>query len=108
MEAQYSVGFDWGRFAEVRVSKQINPNVSFAIGLTNPSYALAYQATGVTGVAVAGNGLLATTVANISPNLAPDTILKLTYDSPKIGHFEVKGIQRFFRDRVPSTATVPG
>jgi DNA-binding protein YbaB len=108
IEAQYSVGYDWGRFAEVRVSKQITPSVNFAIGIANPSYDLAYGNEGVTGLAVAGNGLLATTVANISTNLAPDTIVKLAFDSPKLGHFEVKGIERFFRDRVPSTTTVPG
>lgn len=107
IEAQYSVGYDWGRFAEVRVSKQIGPHASLALGLVNPTYNLAFQPTGVTGVAVAGNGLLATTVANISTNLAPDSVVKLAFDGPK-GHFEIKGIQRFFRDRVPSTTTVPG
>jgi hypothetical protein len=35
-----------------------------------------------------------------STNLAPDIIVKLAYDSAKLGHFEVKAIQRFFRDRV--------
>jgi hypothetical protein len=108
IEAQYSVGYDWGRFAEVRISKQINPNLSVAIAVANPSYNLAFGNTGVVGLGVAGNGLLATTVANISTNLAPDSIFKLAYDSPKLGHFEVKGIERFFRDRVASTTTVPG
>jgi hypothetical protein len=36
-----------------------------------------------------------------STNLAPDIIVKLAYDNPKLGHYEVKGIQRFFRDRIP-------
>jgi hypothetical protein len=43
-----------------------------------------------------------------STNLAPDIILKLAYDNPKLGHYEIEGLQRFFRDRVPTTETVAG
>jgi hypothetical protein len=39
-----------------------------------------------------------------STNLTPDIIVKLAYDSPKLGHYEIKGVQRFFRD---SLATIP-
>jgi len=52
------------------------------------------------------------TVCTLSPtfstNLAPDIIVKLAYDSPRFGHLEIKGLQRFFRDRVPTTATRAG
>jgi DNA-binding protein YbaB len=131
IEAQYSVGYDWGRFAEVRLSKQIGSKLNLAIALDNPSY-LNSGATNTTatvaGVASLGAGLLGnslvstcsttlngtvpeticTNTPTYSTNLAPDTIVKLAFDDPKLGHFEIKGIQRFFRDRVVSTATAAG
>ena len=45
-----------------------------------------------------------TNTPTYSTNLAPDMIVKLAYDSPKLGHYEVKGLGRFFRDRVVPTA----
>ena len=33
MEAQYSVGYDWGRFSEFRVSKTLNKNFTLALGM---------------------------------------------------------------------------
>jgi hypothetical protein len=68
-------------------------------------------ATGCTIVAATTAGgtpsILCTNTPTYSTNLAPDMIVKLAYDS-KFGHFEVKGISRFFRDRVVPTATAPG
>ena len=37
IEAQYSVGYDWGRFAEFRVSKTLDKNFTLALGIANPS-----------------------------------------------------------------------
>jgi hypothetical protein len=129
IEAQYSVGYDWARFATVRIGKQINKNVSFALELDNPAYLNtgATNTTGtVAGLASLGNGLLGnslvsscstvstagvvtgvvcTNTPTYSTNLAPDTIVKLAYDDPKLGHWEIKGIQRFFRDRAVSTVS---
>ena len=131
IEAQYSVGYDWGRFAEVRVSKQLNKQVNLALALDNPSYlnSGATNTTGtVSGVASLGNGLygnslvssctttlggtsgttpetVCTNTPTYSTNLAPDILAKLAYDDPKFGHYEVKAIGRFFRDRVNPTVT---
>ena len=136
IEAQYSVGFDWGRFAAIRVSKQMG-DASLALELANPtSLTQANVATsGYAGLASAGQGLDGNSVPTsctisaavppategavtcsysptYSTNMAPDMIVKLAYDNPKLGHFEVKGIGRFFRDRVlPSSVggvIVPG
>jgi hypothetical protein len=127
IEAQYSVGYDWARFAEVRIGKQINKNVSLALALDNPAYLNtgATNTTGtVAGLASTGQGLLGnslvsscstvstagvvtgvicTNTPTYSTNLAPDGIVKLAYDDPKLGHYEVKAIGRFFRDRTVST-----
>lgn len=45
-----------------------------------------------------------TYAATFSTNVAPDIIAKLAYDDPKLGHWEIKGVQRFFRDRVTATS----
>jgi hypothetical protein len=126
IEAQYSIGFDWGRFAELRVSKTLNKKVTLALGLTNPSYLNSGANSAVAGLAsngagLNGNSLLSTctqsattlvvTCTNTpqySTNLAPDMIVKLAYDSPKVGHIELKTLTRFFRDRVVATGTTPG
>lgn len=131
MEAQYSVGYDWGRFAEIRVSKQLNKELNLALALDNPSYlnSGATNTTGtVSGVASLGNGLYGnslvstcsisapvapategavtcTNTPTYSTNLAPDILAKLSYDNAKYGHYEVKAIGRFFRDRTNPTVT---
>jgi hypothetical protein len=138
IEAQYSVGYDWARFAELRIGKQIGKNLAVAFALDNPAY-LNTGATNTTGTVAGltslGNGLLGnslvstcstsggvtTTVGGVttttpvvtsctntptySTNLAPDMIVKLAYDDPKIGHYEVKAIGRLFRDRAVSTVS---
>lgn len=38
IEAQYSIGYAWGRFAEFRFNKQIGTKVNAAFSLANPSY----------------------------------------------------------------------
>jgi DNA-binding protein YbaB len=131
IEAQYSLGYDWARFAEVRIGKQIGKNLAVAFALDNPAYlnSGATNTTGtVAGLASLGNGLLGnslvstcsisapvapategavtcTNTPTYSTNLAPDMIVKLAYDDPKLGHYEVKAIGRFFRDRVTPTVT---
>jgi len=131
IEAQYSIGYDWGRFAEVRVSKTLGKEFTLALGIANPSYLNSGNNAAVSGLAANGNGLLGnsvvstcTTAAPVAPsttpvttctntptystNLAPDMVVKLAYDNPKLGHYEVKALGRFFRDRVVPTATSAG
>jgi DNA-binding protein YbaB len=141
IEAQYSVGYDWGRFAELRLSKQIGANTSLALGLANPSYLSSttnVSTPAVAGLASVGAGLygnslvnactttggvtttsvlgvvtttpvvtLCTNTPTYSTNLAPDMIVKLAFDGSKLGHYEVKALGRFFRDRVVATTAVP-
>jgi len=132
IEASYSVGYDWGRFGEVRIGKQLNDKMAMAFSVTNPSYINQTNNTtaGVAGLAVGGNGLwgnslvnaastctstsvttpvtitcTATVTPTYSTNLAPDFIGKFAYDDPKLGHWEIKGIARIFRNRIlPGTA----
>ncbi|HVP65459.1 MAG TPA: hypothetical protein VMT82_11230 [candidate division Zixibacteria bacterium] len=140
IEASYSVGYDWGRYGEIRIGKQINDRVSAAFAFTNPSYVNQTNNTtaGVEGIAAAGNGLWGNSLVNGAPtctntvvapvppatlptvtttctatvtptystNLVPDMQAKVAYDHPRLGHYEVKGIARIFRDRVAPGTTV--
>jgi len=53
-------------------------------------------------------GVICSNTPTYSTNLAPDMITKLSYDDPKLGHYEVKAISRFFRDRVVPSVTGSG
>ncbi len=130
LDTNYIAGWEWGRQAELRIAKKLNKQTTFAVALTDPSY-LNLGATNVNGqvagLAVGGGGNLGnspvsgctsgststttpvgvttycTLMDTYSTNLAPDMIAKLAYDDAKYGHFEVKGIARFFRDRKVGT-----
>jgi flagellar biosynthesis chaperone FliJ len=102
IEAQYSVGYNWGRFGELRVSKTLN-NLSLAVALDNPQSLPFGQGT-QEGVSTAGGGLDAGG-ATYSTNLAPDLLIKIAYDNARLGHYEIKALGRAFRDRVASTST---
>lgn len=137
IDQQTMPGIAWGRWGELRLSQQIGKNVNIALALDNPSYLSAANntTTYVSGVAAIGTGsnnnsyvsaaCTAVTTATGTPlvytttntcvdtplystGLAPDLIFKAAYDDAKLGHYEVKALGRFFRDRVVSTATVPG
>jgi hypothetical protein len=128
LDTNYIAGWDWGRQAELRISKELIKNVAFTVGLVDPSGLSQLNNTSdpaVAGVVTVGSGNLgngyvtgctgtsSTTTGGVallcpvtqlySTNLAPDVIAKLTYDDPKFGHYEIKGVARFFRDRVNET-----
>jgi hypothetical protein len=130
IEAEYAIGYNWGRFAAARIGKQFGKNASFALELDNPN-TLNSGATNETGtvaglasigasllgnslvngcstVTTAGvvTGVICTNTPTYSTNVAPDVLAKFAYDDPKLGHWEVKAIGRAFRDRV--TPTVAG
>ncbi len=111
IDAQYVVGYTWARLGNVRVAKTFADNkATFAFSLENPAVLVAGQTPaapvpapvfGGTGSGQLGNG------NTYSANLAPDLIAKVAFD-PGYGHYEIKAIGRFFRDRVGETATSRG
>ena len=131
IEAQYSIGYNWGRFAEARFNKHLGTKFNAAFSLDNPSY-LNFGATAAAagvasnGAGGDGNSLVSTctsTASTANPpvittactntptystDVAPDLIGKLAYDDAKLGHYEVKALGRLFRDRAVATVTVPG
>ncbi len=100
IDAQYQVGFSWERQPGVRFQQKIG-GLTGAVSVEQAQ--ILYSASNANanffiGNGGAGGGLFNLT-ANYSSNVAPDVIVKLAYDRPHFGHFEVGGLSRWFRDR---------
>jgi hypothetical protein len=108
IDAQYHVGFSWERQPGVRIQQKLGM-ATVAVALENAQNI--FSATNANsnfffGNAGTGGGLYNST-ANYSNNVAPDVIVKAAFD-PKIGHYEIGGLARFFRDRYyPGVTAVP-
>ncbi|HMK31613.1 MAG TPA: hypothetical protein VK473_18160 [Terriglobales bacterium] len=122
INAQYMIGYDWARQPGFRITKNFHNRTWAAFSIENPSTVLnasGVTIAGVTGATPAGNippifgfntspnatspngnfVLNNTPGANgVSTNVAPDVIGKLVFE-PGFGHWEIKGMARFFRDR---------
>jgi hypothetical protein len=108
IDPQYHVGFTFLRGYGARFAYALSPKYAAAFSLEQPQIILAgttnapatffFGNAGNTGGLFnsTGNG---STAQNYSNNVAPDIIFKATAD-PGIGHYEVGGIARFFRDRL--------
>jgi hypothetical protein len=99
VDAQYHVGFSWARQPSIRFQQRFG-GWTAAASLEQAEYI--YSASNspnnfFIGNAGTGGGLFNLT-ANYSNNVAPDVIVKGTYDG-KLGHFEAGGLARWFRDR---------
>ncbi len=99
IDAQYHVGFSWARQPASASSRR---SASSPLRPRWSRRSIVYSATNAPsnffiGNAGTGGGLYNLT-ANYSNNVAPDVIVKGTYDA-KYGHFEVGGVARWFRDR---------
>ncbi len=132
IDPQYTVGFSWARQYGLRLAKNIDNKVWFAVSMENSQATLTTHnnvANYLLGSAGAGGGLYngavtacsysatanattCTNAANYSFNPAPDVIAKLAFE-PGFGHYEIFGVYARFRDRVfpcedvSSTATTP-
>src|SRR5262249_2999155 len=116
-DGQYVVGFTWTRQRAFRVTKNFNNKVwaAFAVESPETTYSAAFVPANVMGLNTSEN---AATGVNLLPFLAnyshgfatsfaPDLVAKVATESGW-GHFEVKAVGRFFRDRIASTATTSG
>jgi hypothetical protein len=100
IDAQYHVGFSWERQASIRFQQSFG---GFTAALSLEQAQILYSASNANnnfffGNAGTGGGLFNAT-ANYSNNVAPDLVVKGTYDIPKVAHFEVGALGRWFRDR---------
>ncbi len=121
IDAQYVVGFDWERQAELRVVKDFDDQ-RFSVGVAAEEPQTLFGSsggnnclTGATTPAAIGGGLLeygqcggsnVNTIQSYSDNKAPDLIAKVAAD-PGFGHYELYGLLRFIGGRVsyPTGAT---
>jgi hypothetical protein len=122
IDAQYVVGFNWARQAEVRVAKDFaDHKVWAALALEAPQTTFGSSAgpnclTGAAATTASGGGTLEDTqcggsnvnsVQAYSANYAPDVIVKVAAD-PGWGHYELYGLLRFLDGRVSFASTGNG
>lgn len=109
-DLQGVVGYNWARQWEVRITKALGPNLLMAVAIENPETSVngVVQPADVQGFNTSPNAKTpsnffttsTTPGANgISTDLAPDILGKLVWE-PGYGHWELKGIARFFQDRL--------
>jgi hypothetical protein len=106
IDAQYVVGFTFARLMTMRLAKSFdNKKVTAAFAIENSAYEQAGKVP--SGVIYGGTGSGSLGNSNTyTDSLAPDLIGKVAFD-PSFGHFEVKAVGRFLRDRVEATSTLP-
>jgi len=116
-DGQYVVGFTWTRQRAFRVTKNFNNKVwtAFAVEEPESTYSAAFVPANIMGLNTSPNAatgvnllpFLANYSNGFSTELAPDLLAKVAFE-PGWGHFEIKALGRFFRDRIASTATTNG
>lgn len=109
IDLQYVPGYNWARQWSFRVTKNFHKNMWAALAVENPETSLSVTnpPAGIFGFNTSTNATSPSSVftlsntpgANgISTDIAPDLIGKLVFE-PGWGHYEIKAIGRFFRDR---------
>lgn len=106
IDAQYVPGFNWTRNPQVRVVKDLAPGLWAGLSAESPQSVLPpspFAAPGLVNLNNTGDGAgLLNTATTYSNNSAPDIVGKLAVE-PGFGHYEVKGLVRFFDDRLSAT-----
>jgi hypothetical protein len=129
IDPNYNVGFTFARQYGLRLAKNFNDKVWFAVSMENPQATVSTHSNAanfLVGSVGAGGGLYnngittcSTTTASVTTctpassysfNPSPDIVAKLAFE-PGFGHYEIFGIYSRFRDRVfpceEASATVP-
>ena len=110
IDLQYVVGYNWARQWSIRATKKFNDKVWAAVSVENPETTLSainpppnlfgFNTSANATSPVSAFTLFNTPGANgVSTDLAPDLIGKVVFE-PGWGHYEIKALGRFFRDRL--------
>jgi hypothetical protein len=111
IDAQYAVGYNWARQWSARVTQKVGSDKVWLAGsVENPETTLSVvnPPPGVMGFNTSPNAtspssqivVSSTPGANgVSTDVAPDVVGKIAFE-PGRGHYEIKGLLRFFRDRI--------
>ena len=116
-DGSYAVGFNYTRGRAFRVTKNLHDKVWLGLEMeeAESTYSAAFVPADVMGLNTSQNTSTGVLLLPFLPNysnghstaMAPDLAAKVAFD-PGWGHFEIKGIGRFFRDRIPSTEIAIG
>jgi len=107
VDPQYHVGFSWARQYGVRFQQKLGSGVTVAMSLEEAQNIFSASNAPTNfffGSAGTGGGLFNST-ANYTNNVAPDIIVKAAFDPHHLGHYELAGVGRFFRDRYYANAS---
>ncbi|HVN42059.1 MAG TPA: hypothetical protein VMT50_04695 [Steroidobacteraceae bacterium] len=100
IEGQYVPGFNWTRNAQIRFVEKFNNMVSAGLSFESPATIIAANGKTPAGVVVNNaGGSLYNSANNYTLDNTPDIIAKVAVD-PGFGHYELYGMERWFRDRV--------
>jgi|GEM_PF-642158 len=107
IDVQYVPGFNWTRNPQLRVVKDVAPGLWVGLSAESPQSVLPpspFAAPGLVNLSNAGDAVgQLNTSTTYSNNSAPDLIGKVALE-PGFGHFELKGLVRFFDDRLSPTS----
>jgi hypothetical protein len=107
IDGQYVPGFDWLRVSQVRAVKTFGNAVALGISAENPAAQVVSNTTsGAPAINsfynTAGASSAYVTTNNITTDYLPDVVEKAAFD-PGWGHYEVFGVERWFRARYIAT-----
>src|SRR5437879_5139096 len=112
--ASFNVGYTYARQVAFRVTKGFNDKAWFAFAVENPETVLSVinPPANVLGFATSPNAATPSSgfvpnATGVSTDLAPDLIAKVAFE-PGWGHYEIKLLGRFFRDRLVGNNNVTG
>jgi len=107
IDVQYVPGFNWTRNPQLRVVRDVAPGLWVGLSAESPQSVLPpspFAAPGLVNLSNAGDAVgQLNTSTTYSNNSAPDLIGKVALE-PGFGHFELKGLVRFFDDRLSPTS----
>ena len=116
-DGSYAVGYNYTRGRAFRVTKNLHEKVWLGLEVDEAenTYSAAFVPANVMGLNTSQNTATGVLLLPFLPNysngnstpMAPDVAAKIAFE-PGWGHFEIKGIGRFFRDRIASTASASG
>ncbi len=111
LDASYVVGYNYVRQTAFRITKNFNDRIWAAFELANPETSqpnASFVPANLFGFNNSSNAaspsgftlnFLSGSTNGFSTNLAPDLIAKIAWE-PGWGHYELKALGRFFRDRI--------
>lgn len=99
IDAQYVVGFTWLRQPAVRVVRDIGGHAWAALSAEGAQTVLSARNAPASFLYCSPGTSTLTSTVNYSFDKAPDLVGKVAFE-PGFGHYELKGLVRFFRERV--------